>query len=251
MTGIELLDSAIKRAEYFAEQLAKYYEDRVILVVEDSDEWGKKDYEYWMQRSEFYKAKGEKLNNKDYNRESRLVTSEKRSIDVYEATELSKIRTRARNAVRGLAMLLVDNSLLEADSNYWLNRNEFCKADCNKKNYNKLRTPEIQFFYCCKKIKTETAKDCARSVVEVYTILFAIKILLKTEKQQKNFTDLEYWRRKETIYRTVYNIFSKKSALEHAKCYIYIEYRKLATFFASRVLLQDKNYKKFATDFKY
>ncbi len=141
--------------------------------------------------------------------------------------------------------------LLKTDFNYWLNRNEFRKTNCNKKNYNRLRMPEIQFFYCYKKIKAETAKNCARNIVKVYTILSAIKILLKTEKQQKNFTDSEYWRCRETIYRTVCNIFSKESALERARYYIYIERKKLATFLANRTLLQNKNYREFATNFKY
>jgi hypothetical protein len=53
----------MKRADYFAEQLATYHEGRVILVVENPHGCEIYDYEYWMQRSDFYKAKGESLGN--------------------------------------------------------------------------------------------------------------------------------------------------------------------------------------------
>lgn len=251
MTGIELLDSAMKRAEYFAEQLAKYHEGRVILVVEDLNGWEKKDYEYWMQRSEFYKAEGERLDNEDYNRESRSVTPEKRSIDVYGATELSKARTRARNAAGGLAVLPAGNSLLEADPNYWLDRNEFRKADRDEENHNGLRTPEIQPPHRRGEAKAKGARDRARSAVGVHATLPAVKALLEAEEQREDFTDPAYWRRRETIYRTACDVLPRESALERARRHAYTERKRLATFPAGRALLRNEDHGEFAADPKY
>lgn len=71
-----------------------------------------------MQRLEFYKAKSERLKNKNYNRESKSIILEKRSINVCETIELSKIKTLARNAIRNLVMLFASNLLLKVDFNY-------------------------------------------------------------------------------------------------------------------------------------
>jgi len=61
----------MKGAEYFTDQLATYHEAWVILVVHDPNGWEEKDSEYWMQRSDSYKAEGERLDNEDYSWESR------------------------------------------------------------------------------------------------------------------------------------------------------------------------------------
>lgn len=118
MTTIELLNLAMKRAKYFAEHLATYHEGQLILVVENLDGWKRKDSKYWTQRSNFYKAKGERLDNEKYNRKSKSIMSKKRPIDVCEATELLKARARARNAAGGLAVLPASKAFLDVDPNY-------------------------------------------------------------------------------------------------------------------------------------
>lgn len=151
-------------------------------------------------------------------------------------------------------MLFANKILLNVDLNYWLNRNEFRKAnrkEYEKKNHNDLRTSKIQSSHRFKQVKVETMRNRIRNVVEVHVTLLAIKALLKIEKQEENFINSRYWRRRETIYTIAYDVLSRESALECVKRHVYIERKRFDTFLASKALLRNENYEEFAWDFKY
>ncbi|KAL9039833.1 MAG: hypothetical protein Q9214_004715, partial [Letrouitia sp. 1 TL-2023] len=120
------LSSTIDVAEFYAKQLAEYYEGRLILGSETPGQ-SITSPQYWSARAAFYREKHERLKEEDDKRRSRSVTPEYIHPDCFGESELAKAKGCAENAAFRLASLPEGKAFLDAedhgesisDPNYW------------------------------------------------------------------------------------------------------------------------------------
>ena len=255
---LEKLDLTMKSAEYLAERLVNYHEGRLMLVAQHPSSQDHKSHKYWLSRSNFYEGELERLEKEDYGRESRSVTPEIVPYFWEMMDELSKARGHARHAIGYLAVLPGGKELLEADPNYWLDREEFRKEDlrntssdiecCDNRYRDRSMTPEICPPHHLGPAEGEAVRNRARKVLGDLARLPAVRALLEDEEHGEDRTDPEYWRRRNNIYRAAIAVIPEKSALERARRHAHTYRKKLATFPEGRALLRNEDHGESASD---
>ncbi len=261
MSDLEKLDLTMKSAEYRAERLANYYEGRVMLVHQHPSIQDRKSYKYWLSRSNFYKSEIERLEEEDYNRESRSVTPEVLLYNWKFIDELSKARGDARNAMGQLAALPGGKELVEADPKYWLDREEWriefrrdTSLDIEYYDYehrDRSMTPKIHPPHHLGTAEGEAVRDRAREALGELARLPAVRALLEGEEHGEDRKDPKYWRSREKIYSAATAVIPPETALERARRHAYTYHKNLATFPEGRAILRNEDHGESASDPEY
>lgn len=225
-----------------------------MLVAQHPSSQDHKSYKYWLSRSNFFERELERLEEEDYKRESRSVTPEIVPYFWEMMDELSKARGHARHAIGYLAVLPGGKELLEADPNYWLDREEFRKEDHKlggEASNDRSMTPEIRPPHHLGTAEGEAARNCARKVLGDLARLPAVRALLEGEEHGEDRTDPEYWSSREKIDRAAMAVIPPKTALERARRHAYTYRKKLAAFPEGRALLRNDDHGESASDPEY
>lgn len=191
-----LLRTAMYSAEIYSKLLVEYHEGRIILGSEDPGP-NTMNPQYWFARAAFYKAENQRLQQEDYERQSRSKTPEYIYPDFLGESKLDKARGHAQNAALRLASLPEGRAFLAAEDHgesakepdYWLNKEE-----------------EYRVQY----IALSTENPICRARLHAYTVRKQLatfpagKALLEAEDDGHAISSARSWRSKEQDYRTAY-----------------------------------------------
>lgn len=150
---------------------------------------------------------------------------------------------------------------MEADPNYWLDREEWRKEDLRDvpsdieywdiRYRDRSRTPEIHPPHHLGTAEGEAVRCRARKVLGNLAGLPAVRVLLEGEEHGEDRTDPEYWRSREEIYKAASDVVPPESDLEFARRLAYTDRKKLATFPEGRALLRNEDHGELASDPEY